>query len=133
VDGWQDGQTSRLLVGAAVVALRWADVKPRAVSEGVFEATVGELAVTGSRCFREAIMYPDSFILFRSERPDVDGDAVIRLPENLVECAYLLDPDGGDPCLRLATMLLMADPGKFAEALASVCLQWKPMLLALGQ
>jgi hypothetical protein len=120
VDGWQDGQTSQLLVGAAVVALQSADVKPRAVSEGVFEATVGELAVTGLRCLREAMMYPDSFIQCRCERPDVDGDAVICLLENLAECAYMLDPDGGDPCLRLATMLLVADPGKFAEALASV-------------
>jgi len=107
-------------VGAAVVALQSADVKPRAVSEGVFEATVGELAVTGLRCLREAMMYPDSFMQCRSERPDVDGDAVICLLENLAECAYMLDPDGGDPCLRLATMLLVADPGKFAEALASV-------------
>ena len=106
------------MVGTAVNALQRADGN-RAVSEGVFEATVGKLAVAVLRLLREAMMYPDSFISFRSERPDVDGDAVILLLENLVECAFLLGPDSDDPCLRLATMLLVADPGKFAEALQS--------------
>ena len=106
----------------AVDALRGAEVNPRGVPEGPFEAMVGELAVTGLRILREAMTYSGSEISWGSRRArfDDDGGTGCLILESLAGCARLLDPDGDDLPLRLAAMLLVADPGKFAGAMHSV-------------